>query len=292
MWDRHKMRGLLQQVAEGKRPVEDALADICALNTENLDFARLDHHRGLRQGFAEVVYCAGKTPEQVGRIFSHLAQRHDKVLGTRATQEHYLAAKDKVSGSELHYHEIAKTLWINRQPSARKSGVVVLAAGTADLPVAEEAAITLELMGNEAERIYDIGVSGLHRLLDVLPAIQKANVLVAVAGMEGALPSVVGGLVSIPVIAVPTSVGYGTGVGGLAAMLGMLNSCASGLAVVNIDNGFGAGCIAARINAMALVKTVGQSDGKNPMARSVERKTLRKAQAEQGDGISGFRGLN
>jgi NCAIR mutase (PurE)-related protein len=249
MLDEATIRGLLDEVADGRRSVEDALSRLRAMQVEDLGFARLDHHRALRQGFTEVVYCAGKTPVQVAEIVARLAQRHDRLLGTRATRQQYEAAASRVQG--LEYHELARMIWLDRQPRPRRNGVVLVAAGTADLPVAEEAGVTLELMGHAPRRIYDVGVAGLHRLVGELPAIQSANVVVAVAGMEGALPSVIGGLVSCPVIAVPTSIGYGTGLGGLAALLAMLNSCASGLAVVNIDNGFGAACLAARINNLA-----------------------------------------
>ena len=249
MWDEQAIRQLLLEVEHGTCSADDATARLRRLPVENLGFARLDHHRALRQGFTEVVYCAGKTPDQAARIFARLAANHDRVLGTRATRDHYDAALPGVPG--LQFHEQARAIWIDRKPRPLRGGVAIVAAGTADLQVAEEAALTLQLMGHEPARTYDVGVAGLHRLLQELPAIQSASVIVAVAGMEGALPSVIGGLVSSPVIAVPTSVGYGTGIGGLAALLGMLNSCASGLAVVNIDNGFGAGCIAARINGLA-----------------------------------------
>jgi len=249
MWDEQAIRQLLLEVERGACSADDATARLRRLPVENLGFARLDHHRTLRQGFTEVVYCAGKTPDQAARIFARLAANHDSVLGTRATRDHYDAALPGVP--ELQFHEQARAIWIDRKPRQLHSGVAIVAAGTADLQVAEEAALTLEMMGHEPTRIYDVGVAGLHRLLQELPAIQSARVIVAVAGMEGALPSVIGGLVSAPVIAVPTSVGYGTGIGGLAALLGMLNSCASGLAVVNIDNGFGAGYFAAVVNGMA-----------------------------------------
>ncbi|HVT87357.1 MAG TPA: nickel pincer cofactor biosynthesis protein LarB [Tepidisphaeraceae bacterium] len=249
MWDEPTIRRILQEVAHGNQSVDSAWARLRGLPMQNLDFARLDHHRELRQGFSEVVYCAGKTPQQAAQILHKLSERHDRVLGTRATPEHFDQAHNLVP--DLQYHEQARAIWLDRSKRPRKTGVVVMAAGTADLPVAEEAALTLEVMGHAAQRVYDVGVAGLHRLLGELPIMQTANVIVAVAGMEGALPSVIGGLVSCPVVAVPTSVGYGTGINGLAALLSMLNSCASGLAVVNIDNGFGAGCVAARINALA-----------------------------------------
>jgi NCAIR mutase (PurE)-related protein len=250
MWDQTQIRQMLTELSNGTRSVDDVLARLRAMPAvEDLGFARLDHHRSLRQGFTEVVYCASKTPDQVAQIMARLVEHHGRVLGTRAAREHFEAAATLVP--ELQYHELARAIWIDREPRERKNGVALIAAGTADLPVAEEAALTLELMGHEPRRIYDVGVAGLHRLVNELPAIQSASVLIVVAGMEGALPSVIGGLVSSPVIAVPTSVGYGTGMGGIAALLGMLNSCAAGLGVVNIDNGFGAGCLAARINQLA-----------------------------------------
>jgi NCAIR mutase (PurE)-related protein len=248
MLDERTIRAMLSDCVSGKRTIDEVIACLRTPPVENLGFARLDHHRALRQGFTEVVYCASKTPPQVAQIMARLAERHGRVLGTRATREHFEASQH-IDG--IQYHELAKALWIDREPSPKHNGVAVVAAGTADLPVAEEAALTLELMGHAPQRIFDVGVAGLHRLLEELPAIQGANVIVAVAGMEGALPSVIGGLVACPVIAVPTSVGYGTGAGGIAALLSMLNSCASGLGVVNIDNGFGAGFLAARINALA-----------------------------------------
>jgi NCAIR mutase (PurE)-related protein len=247
MWDEQTIRQLLHEVERGTCSTDDAVVRLRSLPTEDLGFARLDHHRSLRQGFTEVVYCAGKTPAQTAHIMERLAGQHPRVLGTRATREHFDAASALVP--DLQYHELARAIWIDREPRERRTGIAIVAAGTADLPVAEEAALTAELMGHEPARIYDVGVAGLHRLLAELPAIQAARVIVAVAGMEGALPTVIGGLVAAPVIAVPTSVGYGTGLGGFAALLGMLNSCAPGLAVVNIDNGFGAGSLAARINA-------------------------------------------
>ena len=248
MWDGQAIRQLLFAVERGTCSADEAVTRLRSLPTEDLGFARLDHHRSLRQGFTEVVYCAGKTPAQAAQIIERLAGQHPRLLGTRATREHFDVAQALVP--DLQYHELAHAIWIDREPRARRPGIAVVAAGTADLSVAEEAALTAELMGHAPVRIYDVGVAGLHRLLAELPAIQSARVIVAVAGMEGALPTVIGGLVSAPVIAVPTSVGYGTGLGGFAALVGMLNSCAPGLAVVNIDNGFGAGSLAARINAM------------------------------------------
>jgi NCAIR mutase (PurE)-related protein len=216
----------------------------------DLGFAQVDNHRALRKGFPEVIYGAGKTPAQVAAIADHLARRESCVLVTRVTRAHAKAVKRKIPRTV--WHETARCLTIEKKPLAKRPGVIaVLCAGTSDLPVAEEAAITAGIMGNQIERHYDIGVAGLHRLLRPLGALQKANVLIVVAGMEGALPSVVAGLVSRPLIAVPTSVGYGANLGGLSALLGMLTSCGSGVTVVNIDNGFGAGYAASQINALA-----------------------------------------
>ena len=241
------IRNLLNRVARGKLSVAEAMRSLRALPFEDEGFAKLDHHRAIRQGFPEVVFCSGKTADQVARIVQKLAQNHPRVLGTRASIEQYEATRELVADAK--YDELGRAIWIDRQPRlARKDGVALVAAGTSDLPVAQEAAITLELMGHAPQRIYDVGVAGLHRLLKHVDALQQASVVIVVAGMEGALPSVVGGLVSAPVIAVPTSVGYGASFGGLAALLGMLNSCAPGLAVVNIDNGYGAATLAARIN--------------------------------------------
>lgn len=244
------LRALLARVANGQESIDQAVADLRTLPFEDVGFAKLDHHRALRWGFPEVVFCPGKTPLQVAAIVERLAQRGPRVLGTRATPEQYQAARAAVP--DLRYHESARALWLERDPDRPlKPGVMIVAAGTSDLPVAEEAALTLRLMGHEPTLVVDVGVAGLHRLLPHLPALQAAHVVVSVAGMEGALTSVVGGLVACPVVAVPTSVGYGASFHGLAALLAMLNSCASGVAVVNIDNGFGAGYMAALINELA-----------------------------------------
>jgi pyridinium-3,5-biscarboxylic acid mononucleotide synthase len=240
------LRILLSAVRAGTLPIPAAVERLKHLPFEEMEGATLDHHRTLRKGFGEVIYCAGKTPAQVADIAVRLAARSPKLLGTRATPEHYRAARRRVRG--LQYDPLAGALYLDRNPAPRHPGVVVIAAGTSDLPVAQEAAVTLRVMGHEPLLIRDVGVAGLHRLLHHLPALGKARVVVAVAGMEGALPSVVAGLVAAPVIAVPTSVGYGASFGGVTALLAMLNSCASGLAVVNIDNGFGAAYMAAMIN--------------------------------------------
>jgi hypothetical protein len=244
------LRALLERIADGQESIDQAVAVLRTLPFEDLGFARLDHHRALRWGFPEVVFCPGKTASQVAEIVERLAQRSPRVLGTRATLEQFQAAQARVP--DLSYHQAARALWLEREPERLlKPGVMIVAAGTSDLPVAEEAALTLRLMGHQPQVVLDVGVAGLHRLLPHVPALQAAHVVIAVAGMEGALASVVGGLVACPVIAVPTSVGYGASFNGLAALLAMLNSCASGVAVVNIDNGFGAGHMAAVINELA-----------------------------------------
>jgi len=227
--------------------VEDALSQLAVLPYEDIGFAKIDHHRALRRGFPEVVFGAGKTADQVAAIVERLASGADRVLVTKADERCFDAVRQLVPDAE--YHPIARAITMNRaKETPSRPGIMVLCGGTSDIPIAEEAAITAELMGNAVERSYDVGVSGVHRLLDRLPRLREARVLVVVAGMEGALPSVVGGLVSVPVIAVPTSIGYGASFGGLAALLTMLNSCAAGVSVVNIDNGFGAGYLAALIN--------------------------------------------
>lgn len=239
-------RALLEAVASGQLSVTQALAQLQLEPYENLGFARLDHHRAGRKGFPEVVYGAGKTSAQMAQILDRLAQRSPRVLATRATPQHYRAARRKVR--DLHYDAIARCIYLDREPHPSGTpGLVLTAAGTSDLPVAREAQLTARLMGCEVHTIFDIGVAGLHRLLPHVTTLQQAEVVIVVAGMEGALPSVIGGLTRAPVIAVPTSVGYGASFGGVAALLGMLNSCAPGLSVVNIDNGFGAGYQAAMI---------------------------------------------
>jgi len=216
----------------------------------DLGFARVDTHRALRKGFPEVIFGGGKTPDQVVKIAAKILAAESRVLITRITDAH--ARRLRRTFKRAVYHEIARCVTIEKSPLRKRPGTIgIICAGTSDLPVAEEAAVTAEVMGNHVERIYDVGVAGLHRLLAKSENLRRANVLVVVAGMEGALPSVVAGLVSRPVIAVPTSVGYGASFGGVAALLGMLNSCASGLTVVNIDNGFGAGFAASQINALA-----------------------------------------
>ena len=239
---------MLGEVRDGRLNLDGAVDRLRYLPYENLGFARVDHHRSLRDGFPEVILGLGKTPEQITAIAGRLLARNDRLLVTRASPEAFAAVGE--IASDACYHESARVITVNRSTGCQRPGVSVLCAGTADLPVAEEAALTAEIIGSGVERIYDVGVAGLHRLLDALPRLHAARVLVVVAGMEGALPSVVAGLVSQPVIAVPTSIGYGASFQGLAALLGMLNSCAAGVSVVNIDNGFGAGFVAARINRL------------------------------------------
>jgi NCAIR mutase (PurE)-related protein len=236
------LRKLMEEVRAGHVDVDAALEQLRDLPYEDLGYARLDHHRALRTGYAEVVYCAGKTPEQVAEIMERLAARHTKVLGTRASREAARAVADVVSDAQ--YHERARMIVVDREarePSEDDPYVLVCAAGTSDLAVAEEAALTSEVLGSRVERLWDVGVAGLHRLVEHRALLANARVIVAVAGMEGALPSVVAGITGGPVIAVPTSVGYGASFGGLSALLTMVNSCAPGVTVVNIDNGFGAG---------------------------------------------------
>ncbi len=244
-----EVRSLLEGVRNGQIQVNDALEQLKQLPYDDLGYAKIDHHRHLRKGFPEVIFCQGKTTPQVAEIFQKLAHASNaNIIATRASEEMFKASQELVP--EAQYHPLAKMIY-RRQINTPEQGLVcVCSAGTADLPVAEEAALTSELMGNRVERIYDTGVAGIHRLLDQVHKLHQANTIIVVAGMEGALPSVVGGLVSKPVIAVPTSVGYGASFHGLAALLGMLNSCASGVTVVNIDNGFGAGYAASLINKL------------------------------------------
>ncbi len=233
--------------------MEQAVERMRILPYENLGFARVDHHRHLKRGFPEVVYCPGKTVEQIAAIMGRLAASGSTVLATRAEAAVYDAVCAIYPQTE--YHSVAKAMVIRGESEPEPCGyVAVVTAGTADLPVAEEAALTAELIGSKVERLFDVGVAGIHRLFDNWDVLSKARVIVVVAGMEGALASVVGGLATCPVIAVPTSVGYGANFGGLAPLLTMLNSCASGVAVVNIDNGYGAGHMAAMINRVGEVK--------------------------------------
>jgi NCAIR mutase (PurE)-related protein len=246
------LRELLESVRNGDVAVEDALESLRYLPFEDIGFAKVDHHRKMRCGLEEVIYCEGKTPEHVGRIAGRILGNGDVLLATRADPRHFEAIKNMYAQAE--YREEARCVVVEKKPAEKSGYIVVVTAGTTDIPVASEAVVTAEVMGAKVDLITDVGVSGIHRLLGYARTLQKANAVVVVAGMEGALPSVVGGLVSCPVIGVPTSVGYGTSFHGVAPLLTMLNSCAAGVTVVNIDNGFGAGYTAAMINALAVRK--------------------------------------
>ncbi len=238
---------LLNEVREGKTDVPAALQKLRHLPFEDLGFAKLDHHRALRTGMPEVIFAAGKTSLQVAAIFERMAKAGGNVLATRASAEAFEAVK--AVEPRAVYHQSARAITLQQsEPVPGKGTIAVVCAGTSDLPVAEEAAITAQLMGNTVDLIADVGVAGIHRLLAQQTSLKSARVLIVCAGMEGALPTVVGGLVNAPVLAVPTSVGYGASFGGVAALLGMLNTCAPNVCVVNIDNGFGAACIASLIN--------------------------------------------
>lgn len=240
---------LFEQVRAGTLSPDDAVAQLRHLPFEDLGFAKVDHHRALRVGMPEVVFGEKKTPAQVAAIFKQLAKHGKNVLATRATKEQFAAVKKIVRAAR--YDEEARAIVLRRDRKTYGKGLIaVVSAGTSDIPVAEEAVVTAELMGNEVERVYDVGVAGIHRLLAHQKILSRARVVIVCAGMEGALPSVVGGLIGAPVIAVPTSVGYGAAFQGLAALLGMMNSCASNVSVVNIDNGFGAGYVASLINRL------------------------------------------
>jgi pyridinium-3,5-biscarboxylic acid mononucleotide synthase len=242
---------MLSELAAGRTSIEAVLARLETLPFEDMQFACVDHHRALRCGFPEVIFGAGKTPEQIAAIFARLAATRQNVLATRVSSEAADLVRSRFAGAV--YHELARVLCLRQTPPAEPEGgyVAIVSAGSSDMPVAEEARLTVEMLDEPALTLYDLGVAGLHRLLARSGELRQANVVVVVAGMEGALPSVVGGLVKAPVIAVPTSVGYGASFQGLAALLAMLNSCAAGVSVVNIDNGFGAGYQAAMINRLA-----------------------------------------
>lgn len=244
-----KIKNILNEIKEGKLSVDDAMISMRELPFEDLDFAKVDHHRELRTGSPEVIFCQGKTPDQVVQITRAMKAKGNNILATRANEE---VLRDlQTEFPEGVIHKLARIFVLKQReivPPLTK--VAVVTAGTADIPVAEEAAVTAEVFGNTVDRIFDVGVAGIHRLYRQLPRIREARVIVAVAGMEGALPSVLGGLVDKPVIAVPTSVGYGANFNGLSALLTMLNSCSNGISVVNIDNGFGAGYLASMINKL------------------------------------------
>lgn len=265
-----QIRQILERVRTGALSVEEALQALKWAPYEELGFARVDTHRRLRTGYPEIVFCQGKTPEQVEAIVERLHERNEWVLATRAAPEHAAAIRRRFPNTV--YHEVARIVEVpkgvdaatERRDEAMAPYILVITAGTSDIPVAEEAAVTARVLGSRVERLFDVGVAGLHRLLDRRALIDGASVLIVVAGMEGALPSVVGGLVEQPVIAVPTSVGYGASFQGLAALLTMLNSCASGVAVVNIDNGFGAGYFAHLINSLASLARAGRCEANQP----------------------------
>jgi pyridinium-3,5-biscarboxylic acid mononucleotide synthase len=248
--DAAALRALLADVREGRADPAAAFDRILAALRdqpfEDLGFAKVDHHRAIRQGFPEVILGLGKTPRQIAAIAAEIVRHGNPLLVTRADEAAWQAVKAEVAGAE--YHEVARCITLKGVVAPGVGTVALCCAGTADVPVAEEAAVTAELLGNTVDRLYDIGVAGLHRLLSQRARLEAARVIIVVAGMEGALPSVVAGMVGVPVIAVPTSIGYGASFGGVAALLGMLNSCANGVSVVNIDNGYGAGCIASMIN--------------------------------------------
>jgi NCAIR mutase (PurE)-related protein len=243
-----ELKHLLQQYKRGKISEHEIVHELAMPKFEQLGFATIDHHRQLRQGFPEVILCQGKTPGQTAEIAARIGKKSHPLLATRATTEHFRAVKKKVRNAR--FNELARTITANEPKTAdRKRGtILVITAGTADVPVAEEAAVTAAMFANPVDRLFDVGVAGIHRLLSQSDKLLKASVIIVVAGMEGALPSVVGGLVDVPVIAVPSSTGYGASFGGITALLAMLNSCASGITVVNIDNGFGAGFAASLMN--------------------------------------------
>lgn len=245
--DRSQIEALLKEVQANRTTIPDALERLKDLPFEDLGFAKLDHHRALRTGMPEVIFAAGKTNDQVAQIFAHMAKAGGNVLATRASRECFEAVSNAERRATYHQTARAITLEQTKAPTG-KGNICVVCAGTSDLPVAEEAAVTCRLMGNSTELIADVGVAGIHRLLAQKESLQSARVLIVCAGMEGALPTVVAGLVHAPVLAVPTSVGYGASFGGVAALLGMLNTCSPNVSVVNIDNGFGAACIASLIN--------------------------------------------
>lgn len=246
LFDKSKLKEILRQVKEGRLEPDEALKEISDPGFEDIGFARLDHDRGRRRGFPEVVLCEGKTTEQVVKIIEKMETKHDNILASRAEPKVYAAVREAVPAAR--YNKLAKMIIIEKNRLPRRGLIKVICAGTSDLPVMEEAVETARVMGNKVETIVDAGVAGVHRLLEDVDTLNKARVLIVVAGMEGALPSVVGGLVRRPVIAVPTSVGYGANFEGLAPLLTMLNSCAAGIGVVNIDNGFGAAYLANLIN--------------------------------------------
>ncbi len=246
--DRRNVESLLRRLKAGEISVGEAMAEFRSLPFEEMGYATVDTHRAIRRGFPEAVYCAGKSDAQVAGILERLSKHHRTVLATRVRPTTATVVADRLGGAKVHEFPEARMIVVGAMPNPRKGLVAVVTAGTSDGPVAEEAAVTAEAMGHRVDRVYDVGVAGVHRLLDKMKRLERARVIVVVAGMEGALPSVVSGLVDKPVIAVPTSVGYGASFDGLAALLAMMNACSPGVAVVNIDNGFGAGYLAAMLD--------------------------------------------
>lgn len=246
-----EIKEILEKLKQDEISIEDAEKEIKNNSYEDLGYAKIDHNRKERQGVSEVIFCQGKPDEFLSKIYKTIYKEDGEVLGTRATKEQYELVKKEIP--EVSYDAISKILKIEKEKQ-KVGNIVVCTGGTADIPVAEEAAQTAEFLGNYVERVYDVGVSGIHRLLSQREKLEKANCIIVIAGMEGALASVVGGLAKVPVIAVPTSIGYGANFGGLAALLSMINSCANGIATVNIDNGYGAGYIANQINKLAVKK--------------------------------------
>lgn len=244
-----KTREILMRLKSGDISIEEAESYFKRAPYEELDYAKLDLHRGVRSGFPEVIFCQGKADRHLIKLYEKLVEADGCALGTRASQHQYELVREAIE--DVQYDPVSRILKVTRVQKEKTGRIAVCCAGTADVPVAEEAAQTAEYFGSNVERVYDVGVSGLHRLLSKVELLQSVNCVIAIAGMEGALASVIGGLVSVPVIAVPTSVGYGASFGGLSALLTMINSCANGIAVVNIDNGYGAGYIATQINRLA-----------------------------------------
>ncbi|MBI5248445.1 MAG: nickel pincer cofactor biosynthesis protein LarB [Desulfomonile tiedjei] len=255
--DGDHLRNLLEQVQSGNMDLDSAMQRLKKLPFDDLGYAKIDYHRCIRQGVPEVIFCQGKTIAQIQGIVKHMARHHSNILASRANNEVYEGIQEVAE--DCLYHEMARMVVINPRDSEKVGNIAVVSAGTSDIPVAEEAAVTAETLGHKVNRFYDVGVAGIHRLLNCCEELFQAHAVIVVAGMEGALASVVGGLVSSPVIGVPTSVGYGASFGGVAALLSMLNSCASGVSVVNIDNGFGAGYQAGLINMKAVKRSSGQS---------------------------------
>jgi NCAIR mutase (PurE)-related protein len=247
--NKEPIQKLLEEVRQGRIPVEEAMEKLRSFPYDDIGYAKIDTNRALRKGFPEVIFCQGKTVEQIAGIVKKMLGHGGFILGMRAWEEAYIAVREVTD--QVEFNKDAKAIVVGKRPPITSKGtVLVVSAGTADIPVAEEAALTAEVMGSRVEKLFDVGVAGLHRLLDRRDVLFRANVLIVVAGMEGALPSVVGGLVDKPLIAVPTSVGYGASLGGLSALMTMLTSCVPGIGVVNIDNGFGAGYLASLINRL------------------------------------------